>query len=184
MLNPATASPQSPKRSKGNTMLVPTIIMAVLACSLFIAAVAKGGGQHIVGLKAALRMTVELLPMLVLAFIVAGMMQTLVPQQHISQWIGAESGLRGILLGTLVGAITPGGPFVSMPLAAGFLKAGAGMGTMVAFMTSWSLLSVHRIPIELSVLGWRFLLVRMASTALFAPLAGIFANAIVKALKI
>jgi uncharacterized membrane protein YraQ (UPF0718 family) len=128
-------------------------------------------------------MTIEVLPMLVFAFVIAGLMQTVIPEASISNWIGAESGFRGILLGTLAGALTPGGPFVSMPLVAGFLKAGASAGTTVAFITGWSLLGIHRIPLELAILGWRFMIIRMLSVALFAPLAGIIANGIARFFK-
>jgi uncharacterized membrane protein YraQ (UPF0718 family) len=92
--------------------------------------------------------------------------------------------LRGILIGTLGGAITPGGPYVSMPVAAGLLKAGASMGTMVAFLTSWSLIAVARLPLEVGIMGWRFTLIRMISTLIFPPIAGLLANLIVKIIKI
>ncbi|MBD3391990.1 MAG: permease [Chitinivibrionales bacterium] len=168
---------------KGKGMIASTIIMGILAVTIFFIALARGEGEHIIGLKAALRMTLEILPLLVLAFLLAGLVQALLPGAQISSWIGEKSGLRGILLGTVAGALTPGGPFVSMPLAAGFLKAGAGMGTMVAFMTSWSLLGIHRMPLELGILGWRFMLVRILSTALFAPLAGLLAVVVAKLVK-
>ncbi len=118
-------------------MLIPTIVMAVLAIILLYVGYSKGEGQHIIGLKYALRMIVQILPLLIFALIMAGMIQALLPRELISKWIGEESGLRGILIGTLAGGITPGGPYVSLPVAAGFLRAGAGVGTMVAFVTAW-----------------------------------------------
>ena len=72
-------------------------------------------------------MVVQIMPLLIFAFVMAGMIQTLLPHDLIAKWVGAESGLRGIILGTLAGAVTPGGPYVSMPIAAGLLRAGAGL---------------------------------------------------------
>ena len=106
----------------------------------------------------------------------AGMIQALIPDEMISKWIGAESGFRGILLGTLLGGLTPGGPYVSMPVAAGLLRTGAGIGTMVAFITSWSLLAVARWPVEIGLMGWKFLLIRLACVFFFPPIAGLVAN--------
>jgi len=123
-----------------------------------------------------LSMLIQLIPLLVFAFIIAGVIPLLVPQQTITGWIGAESGFRGILIGTIVGAVMPGGPFVSLPLAAGFLRVGAGVGTMVAFITGWSLLAFSRLPLEIGVLGWKFTLIRLACTFFFAPIAGLIAD--------
>ena len=55
-------------------------------------------------------MTLEILPLLILAFTVAVMVQGLLPHQLLSKWGGAESGMRGMLSGTIAGGFTPGGP--------------------------------------------------------------------------
>lgn len=157
-------------------MLIPTLVMACLAIILLIMGYSKGEGQHIAGLKSALKMTTEILPLLIFAFIMAGMIQVLLPQELLSKWIGEESGIRGILLGTLAGGITPGGPYVSLPLAAGFLRAGASIGTMVAFLTAWSLWAVTRMPMEIGIMGWKFTFVRLACTFFFPPIAGFLAQ--------
>ena len=161
-------------------MFIPTAIMAVLALILFIIAFKKGEGQHITGIKSAFQIIIETLPLLIFAFIVAGMVQTLLPHNLISKWIGDESGMRGILIGTLAGGLTPGGPYVSLPLVAGLLKSGASSGTLVAFLTSWSLWAVARLPMELGILGWQFTVIRLCSTFFFPPIAGIIANAVSK----
>ena len=84
-------------------------------------------------------MILGILPLLVFAFIIAGMAQVLFPQELLLNWIGKDSGFRGILIGTIAGGLAPGGPYVSLPIAAGLLRTGAGVGTMVAFLTGWSL---------------------------------------------
>ena len=161
-------------------MFIPTVIMAALALILSYFAYKNGQGQHIAGFKSAYQLTVQTLPLLIFAFIVAGMAQTLLPQDLISKWVGTESGMRGIVVGTLAGGLTPGGPYVSMPIVAGLLNAGAGTGTMVAFLTSWSLWAVSRLPLEVGILGWQFTAIRLASTLVFPPIAGIIANVISK----
>ncbi len=157
-------------------MLVPTIVMGVLAIVLTFLAYNRGGGEHILGLKSGGSMFIQIIPLLIFAMIIAGMIQVLIPQEMISKWVGAESGFRGLLIGTVMGGFTPGGPFVSMPVAAGLLRAGAGIGTMVAFMTAWSLLAVARLPLEIGVMGWKFTLIRLACTFFFPPVAGFIAS--------
>jgi len=157
-------------------MLIPTIIMAILATVLLAIGYSRGGGQHIQGLNSGLKMIVEIIPLLLFAFIVAGMIQVLLPQELLSKWIGEDSGLKGILIGTLAGGVTPGGPYVSLPIVAGLLKAGAGVGTLVAFLTAWSLWAVARLPMEIGILGWKFTFVRLACTFFFPPIAGYIAQ--------
>jgi len=157
-------------------MLIPTIIMGVIAIALLIIAYLKGGGEHILGLKAAGNIMLQILPLLIFAFIIAGTIQFLLPTEMIAKWIGGESGFRGILIGTIAGGFTPGGPYTAMPIAAGLLTAGAGIGTMVAFMTGWSLLAFTRLPLEVGLMGWKFTAIRLACTFLFPIAAGLIAN--------
>ncbi len=164
-------------------MIIPTIIMGVFAVVFLFIGYSRGEGQHIKGLKSSLNMIIEILPLLIFAFIVAGMVQALLPRELLSGWIGEESGIKGILLGTVAGGITPGGPYVSLPVAAGFLKAGASVGTMVAYITAWSLWAVGRLPMEFGILGWKFTLARLATTFFFPPIAGLFAQTIFSGFK-
>jgi len=164
------------KKRKGNQMLIPTIIMAGIAIVLVAIGMNKEGNIHITGLQSAFKMTYQVLPLLIFAFIIAGMIQVLLPQDLLNRWIGAESGFRGILIGTIAGGITPGGPYVSLPIIAGLLKSGAGIGTMVAFLSSWSLWAVARLPMEVGILCWKFTLIRLASTFFFPPIAGLIAQ--------
>ena len=161
-------------------MLIPTLIMAVFAVALFVIATVKGDGANIAGLKSATRTLLEILPLLIFAFIIGGLVQVLLPRDLLSSWVGTESGFRGIMIGTLAGSVTPGGPYVSYPIAAALMKSGAGIGTMVAFVTGWSLWAVARLPMEVGILGWRFTIIRLISVVVFPPIAGVVANGVAR----
>jgi uncharacterized membrane protein YraQ (UPF0718 family) len=165
-------------------MLLPTIVMAAVAGALVVAGVVRGHGEQVAGLKVAGTMTVEVLPLLLFAFVAAGMAQVIIPSDAIARWMGAESGFRGIWLGTLAGTLIPGGPYVSLPVAAGFLRAGAGVGTLVAFVSAWSLVSLARLPMEVGLLGWRFTAARLACTFFVAPVAGWLAQTLFQGFSI
>ena len=164
-------------------MLVPTLLMAAIAIALILIGYNRGQGEHVTGLVKGWNMTIQILPLLVFAFVVAGMIQVLVPQEVLSRWIGEESGMRGILLGCIAGGLAPGGPYVSLPVVAGLLKSGASTGTMVAFLTAWSLWAFQRLPMELGILGWKFTLVRLACTFIFPPIAGLIAQLLFRAVR-
>ena len=159
-------------------MLIPTVIMGIIALFLLYFGYQRGEGQHIAGLKSALNTTIQILPLLLLAFIVAGMTQVLLPRELLTKWVGKESGFRGILIGTVAGGLSPGGPYVSLPVVAVLLKSGASVGTMVAYLTGWSLWAIARLPMEIGILGWRFTLIRLGATFLFPPIAGWIAEGI------
>ncbi|GAB4302490.1 MAG: hypothetical protein Kow0090_18030 [Myxococcota bacterium] len=166
-----------PVKKKRNTgMLTATIVMAVLALVLLGIGYFRGEGEHISGLKVGATMTMQIIPLLTFALIVAGTAQVLIPHETIAKWVGSESGIRGILLGSLAGGLTPGGPYVTLPLVAGVYKAGASVGTTVAFITGWSLWAVMRLPMEVGILGVRFTLIRLISVLIFPPIAGILAE--------
>jgi len=157
-------------------MLVPTIILGVIAVSLVIIGYTRGEAQHISGVRAGLILFAQILPLLFFALITAGMVQVLISGEMISKWVGSESGMRGIFFGTVAGGLTPGGPYVSLPLAAGLLHSGAGFGTMIAYLTAWSLWAVSRLPMEVGILGWKLTFIRLACTFFFPPIAGLIAQ--------
>jgi uncharacterized membrane protein YraQ (UPF0718 family) len=159
-------------------MLIPTILLATLAVVLLLIGYQRGEAQHLQGLKTGFMMLVEILPLLFFAFVVAGMVQVLMPHEAMARWVGVESGLRGILVGSVAGGLTPGGPFVSLPLAAGLLRSGASAGTMVAYLTAWSLWAVNRLPMEVGILGWKFTLIRLGSTFILPIVGGLIAQAL------
>jgi uncharacterized membrane protein YraQ (UPF0718 family) len=169
------AENKSESKRRSN-MLIPTLIMAFLAVLFLFIAYSRGENQHILGVKLGLKMLIEILPLLIFALILAGVIQVLLPKELLSKWIGDEAGIKGILLGTVAGGIMPGGPYVSLPVAAGLFRAGAGIGTLVAFLTSWSLWAIARLPMEVGIIGWRFTLIRLACTFFFPPIAGIIAQ--------
>lgn len=176
--------PGAPTEKKGrdSKMLFPTITMALIAGILILIGYLRGGGEHIMGLRRAGNMTIQILPLLACAFTVAGMAQVLIPHDILVKWVGVESGIRGIMIGTIAGGLAPGGPYISLPIAAALLRAGASVGTMVAFLTGWSLWAVGRLPMEVGIMGWKFTLIRLACTFFFPPIAGIVANRFFSAL--
>ena len=70
-------------------MLIATIIVGVIAIVLLYIGYQKGGGEYIVGLKSAWNILLQIIPLLIFAFIIAGMIQVLVPTEMISKWVGA-----------------------------------------------------------------------------------------------
>ena len=104
-------------------------------------------------------------------------MTALVSPEAVTQWVGREAGLRGLLVGTAAGALTPGGPFIAFPLLAVLLKGGASIGAVTAYLSAWALLGLHRVvAFEIPILGWRFAAIRFVVSLVAPPLLGFLAQ--------
>ncbi len=133
-------------------------------------------GTHWTGLRDGGLMLKEVLPLLVVGFIFAGMIRAILPMETISKWLGEEAGWRGIILGCVAGAVSPGGPFINFPILASLYKGGAGIGAVVGFVTAWALWPGTRMIWEVGILGPKLAAIRLASTFFFPPLAGFIAH--------
>jgi uncharacterized membrane protein YraQ (UPF0718 family) len=130
------------------------------------------------GLVAGGKILWQVTPLLLAAFVVAGLTQALVSRQTIERWLGRSSGWRGILLACLGGALIPGGPYVYYPIAGALLKSGAGLGVLVAFITAKNLWSISRLPYEVALLGPKLTVIRYSLTFIVPPLLGFLAEAL------
>ena len=159
-----------------------TLILAAVAAILLVIAFRPGRDLPQAGLLVAGRTLWRNLPILLLGFAIAGLVQVLVPRELISRWLGDQAGIRGVFLACLVGGLVPGSPYAVFPLVAGLYKAGAGLGAVVGFVSAWSLWSVSRLPIEMALIEPRAALVRYGITFVVPPLAGLLANAVARLL--
>lgn len=114
------------------------------------------------------------------AFLGAGFAATLLPQDLVTTWLGGESGWTGILIASVVGAFVPSGALISFPIAFAMWKAGVGMPQLIAFLSAWAVLPVHRlIAWDIPLLGGYFSVIRLVASLVLPPLSGLLAAAIV-----
>jgi uncharacterized membrane protein YraQ (UPF0718 family) len=152
---------------------ITTIVLAVLAIGFAIVAYLKDPGLPWIGARNGLAMLWFVLPRLVPALLLAGMLQVLVPQETVSRYLGREGGFRGILIASAAGVLTPGGPMVTVPFLVALANSGAAVAPLVAYMTSWSLFGMQRIIAwEAPLMGWQFVMIRVLPSLAFPVLAG------------
>lgn len=155
-------------------MNVTLLIMFLLAATLTILAYLRDPAYPLEGLRNGAKLFVGIFPAMVLAFVAAGMIGQVLPKELLTRWIGDESGFRGIVVATIAGALTPGGPFVQFPVVAALLKSGAGIAPLGAYISAWALLGVNRFFIwELPLLGWKLSLCRYIASMLFPIFIGL-----------
>ncbi len=149
----------------------------LLGCLILICAVVAfrqgGTGRIHEALASGTTLFLGVLPNLLLGFALAGFLSVLLPSEVIVQWMGRESGLKGLFVGTLAGTLTPGGPFTHFPILASFLTKGAGVGPVCAYIAAWALLGLNRFLVwELPILGSQVALARLAVSLWVPPLVG------------
>src|SRR5262245_33779095 len=150
-----------------------TALLVVAAVALAGVAYLKDPSLPMAGARTGLSFLWFIGPRLVPALIVAGLLQVLIPQDLVSRHFGRQAGFPALLIATAAGMVTPGGPMVSLPFMVAAAHSGAGLPALVAYMTSWSLFGLQRIVAwEAPLLGWKFVLTRVASSLAFPLLAG------------
>lgn len=166
--------PTGSNRKKERKVNVTLIVMVIFAGALTLIAYHKSPSTALEGLKSGGNLFLDILPAMGVAFIAAGMMMQVLPRDLLTQWLGEESGLRGLLIATVAGSFTPGGPFIQFPIVAALLKAGAGVGPVMAYVTSWSLIGVNRFFVfELPLLGFKLSVSRIIASLIFPVVIGL-----------
>ncbi len=153
------------------------LIFAALAMIAGGVCYSRGKDVFYLGLNSALSLFVDIAPRLCGAFLMAGFVEVLVPKDLVTKWMGERSGIKGILIATVAGVVTPGGPMISFPLIAALYKLGADLGPLVGYLTSWELMGIQRIIVwEIPFMGIRFATLRFAVSLLLPIIAALTAQ--------
>ena len=158
-------------------MTLTVVILSALAVILFFVN-RKENGKQVEGLKIGMRQMLQSLPLILGAFVLAGMIEVLIPGEFVKDWLSAEAGIKGIVLGTLGGLLLAMGPYAAFPIIASVLASGAGLGTAVALITSWSLMGRSKAPFESSFFGLKFFFYKSILSLPFCLAAGLIAHAV------
>lgn len=167
---PSSASPL--KRHANLVFILGLCAAAALACWVL-----KGAEGLASGLVRARDLAGLMLPVILPALVLAGLVQAGVAGERITHWLGANSGLRGLVLATLAGIATPGGPMAAFPLVLALAAGGADRGALIAYITAWALNGFSRILVwEIPVLGPEFAALRFLASLPLPLLAGMVAR--------
>lgn len=154
--------------------LLPAIgLLLIMSATLLLIGRRRGDGSDVRGLRTGGKMFVNLLPLLLLAFTLAGLLRVALPPELIRSWLGAETGLTGIFVGGVCGALVLGGPYAVFPIIAEVYRIGAGIGAAVAMISGWALLGVAQLIMGIAFIGVRFALIRTLIVLAFPFVAGL-----------
>lgn len=118
------------------TMDISTIILYSISIILLIVSLMKDRNKTKKAIKKGWMSFINIMPVLVPLFLIVGIVLSILTPTMISQILGEDSGVIGIMLGMLVGAFAFMPPFVTFPLGAQLLENGAGYPQVAAFVTT------------------------------------------------
>ncbi len=133
-----------------------TVAFGVGALAIFLLAWGKDPSTATAAARSGLFLFLRYSLLIVFSMLIAAMLPALIPKEIITHYLGGESGWRGILLGTVIGGLTPGAPYAVFPLIAGLMQLGVGLAPAVSMVCAWGLWSVGRVPFQAAVMGGRF----------------------------
>lgn len=107
-------------------------------------------------------------------FVLLGLLDVWVPRETMIRYLGEGSGLRGIVISILIGSAAAGPLYGAFPVALVLMRKGAKFSNVLLFIGAWSTTKIPMLLFEISSLGLKFALTRLA-----VSLAGIFTIAYV-----
>lgn len=146
--------------------------LVIVALILFVALAAKDPLKGREAAQNSLATFVNILLLIVAGILLGSVIQVVVPKDVIAKTLGTESGLVGILLATVLGAIIPGGPYVLLPVLASLYAAGADLSSIIAFIVAWSTIALGRVPFELAFFDQKIVAIRIIAGIPLPIIAG------------
>ena len=111
--------------------------------------------------------------------ILMGLFNVWVSKEFVMNHLGDSSGLKGIFVSFILGALPTGPIFVAFPMAQTLRKKGASYTNIVIFLSAWACIKIPQELVEMQFLGVKFMLVRLGLTIIFITLMGMLVNKLI-----
>ena len=104
----------------------------------------------------------EMLFVLPPIFILIGLLDVWIPKETMIKLMGQESGIKGILLAFLFGTVAAGPLYAAFPVVIVFMKKNVKFLNIMILMGAWGATKIPMLLFEMSALGFKFALLRLA----------------------
>lgn len=155
-----------------------TIFINIFTMSCLIFAFIKDRAKTKRSLILAVKSFFRIIPTILIIIILIGLLLGFVPSSEISKIVGEQSGVGGVILVALFGAILHIPALISFPLAASLLKSGASIVAVAAFITTLTMIGTVTIPLEIKELGKKIALLRNGISFIIAIIIAFIMGAI------
>ncbi len=95
-------------------------------------------------------------------FILLGLLDVWIPKEKMMKYMGEGSGIKGIILAMIIGSMVAGPLYAAFPVAAALMRKGVKFTNILIFIGAWSTTKIPMLLFEISALGARFTMTRLA----------------------
>jgi len=152
-------------------MLRDLILLGIFSCAMIILLLAFPLKQELV-IKTSWNFFLEMITILPAVMILMGLFSVWVSKETVVKYLGKKSGLKGMFLSILFGALPTGPLYVAFPMASTMIKKGARISNIVIFLSAWACIKIPQEMVELRFLGFKFMASRLLLTIIFVFLIG------------
>ncbi len=156
-----------------------TVILYMVAGACLAWSFLKNRQKTRTALKKAFKAFEAILPPFLVVLVLVSIVLAVLDGPTISLILGKDSGFRGVLIASLVGAITLIPGFVAFPAAAALLQGGAGATQIAAFVSSLMMVGVVTLPLEIQFFGKRVAILRNVLAYGFSLIVAVFVGWVV-----
>ena len=123
---------------------------------------------------------IEMILILPAVMVILGLFAVWVPKDIVVKHLGKASGIKGIFLAIILGALPTGPLYVAFPMAAALLEKGAKISNIIIFLSAWACIKIPQEMVELQFLGVKFMFLRLILTIIFVIIMGLFIERVMK----
>ncbi len=145
------------KKKKLNPLTI-TVIVLWLIVIIFDRERAQSG---VLILLSFLKEMVQILPFVL---ILSALVGEWIPAQTVKRHLGEDSGFRGALFAYILGSLSAGPVYAAFPVCISLKKKGASVGNLTILISSWAVIKIPMLFMELKSLGLQFTALRYALT--------------------
>ena len=139
----------------------PTVIIINLLAVLGISfSFYKNKEKSVKALKVALKGTINMAPAIAIIMVLVGLLMGFFKPELISKLLGNQTGIIGITLASIAGAILMIPSLIAFPLTASLVESGASISVAAAFITTLTMIGFVTLPIEIKEMGKKLTLLR------------------------
>jgi len=162
----------------GDIMNITAVFVNVFALGCLVFASIRDWTKAKRALIMAVRVLLNILPVIFAIIILMGLLLGFVPKEYISKVIGEQAGIGGVFIVAVLGAVLHIPSLISFPLAGGLLEGGASVTSVAVFITTLTMIGMVTLPLEIKELGRRMALLRNGMSFVIAIIIGVIMGVI------
>lgn len=143
-------------------------VLYIIAIAFLIISFIKDKKKTKIALKKAWNSFINIFPTFAGILALVGLALTLLSPEIISRIIGSNTGIIGMIVTSIIGAITLIPGFVAFPLAASLVEKGAGIMQIAVFISTLMMVGIVTMPLEMKYFGKKETILRNLFAYIFS----------------